>query len=84
MEQIEQTHKDMTLDNKKVNTPLFDLIVQVVILVVTILLLVVDRGLGLMKYQIPDLWYGVLIGFIMLGRNGIQTIVLQFFKFKSR
>jgi len=72
---MEEKHIDETLDNAKVNTPVFDLAVQVIALATFAILIIVDRGLGLMKTPIPDIWYGIIGAFGVVGKSAFYAMI---------
>jgi len=63
------------LDHEKVHTHTYDLVIQTLAIVIFIGLLVVDKGMGLMKTPIPDLWYGIIGAFGIGGVDLLKTVI---------
>ena len=63
------------LEHKKVQTKTYDLVIQTIAILLFIGLLVIDKGMGLMKTPIPDLWYGVIGAFGIGGVDLLKTML---------
>ena len=50
------------------------IVIRVVTFVALVALVVADKGMGLMKGDIPDLWYGILLVFVWGGFDGIKKM----------
>ena len=65
------------LDNKEVHTGTFDLFLQTLAILIFISLLIADKGMGLMKSPIPDIWYGTLGALGVGGVDFIKNIIAK-------
>lgn len=71
---MKENHEE-EINNSKVQTSLFDLSVQVLAIIVFLALLVFDKGLGLMKTPLNDIWYGIIGGFGVGGIDLLKAIL---------
>ena len=63
------------LKHEEVKNSTFDLVVQSIAIILFIGLIIADKGLGMMKQPIPPLWYGIIGGFGVGGRELIVSVI---------
>lgn len=72
---MEEKNDKEELNDRKVQTSIFDLSIQVLAIALFLALLVFDKGLGLMKSPLSDIWYGIIGGFGVGGIDLLKAIL---------
>ena len=63
------------LNHKADEQSIFGLVIQSIAIILFIALLIADKGMGIMKTPIPDLWYGTIGAFGIGGIDFLKSLI---------